>query len=425
MINLELIYSAWDGLRSHLLRSALTTLGIIFGVAAVIGMASIGEGARRQALQQIERMGVGNILINENRPEDGEEHDKAVEKNPKALTIADADAIHSVFSQLKSYDSNKISPVQTVPLRSNEVMVSGSGKRMKINAVSTTPKYFSLYGLELSSGRLLSWRDETDYRRVCVLGWEAGRKLFPLEDPLGRQIQIHGSTKHVFTVVGVIGRRTVGSGDIKGLDLRDENLDVYIPLQTALKRDPPGNSESELSQIIVKIPNPEQLTTYANVIKRMLDRRHHGIKDFEVIMPEELLRQHQETQRIFNIVMGTIASISLLVGGIGIMNIMLASVLERTREIGIRRAVGATERDIARQFLMEAVLLSLIGGIIGVIVGILLAYVITLYAEWETAVSVWVIFVAVGVSAGVGIIFGYLPARQAAKMDPITALRFE
>ncbi len=182
---------------------------------------------------------------------------------------------------------------------------------------------------------------------------------------------------------------------------------------------------SELTRIIVECKNPTGLMEYAEVIRRTLQRRHRGVEDYRVIVPEQLLRQHQATQRIFNVVMGTIASISLLVGGIGIMNIMLASVLERTREIGVRRAVGATQADIARQFLTEAVLLSLLGGLVGVMVGVGFAKAISLYAGWETAVSLWAVLVAVGVAAGVGIIFGWVPARRAAKLDPIASLRYE
>lgn len=425
MINIELIRSAWDGLQSHKLRSGLTALGIIFGVAAVIGMASIGEGARRTALEQIERMGVGNILINDHRPEDGEMLQTILEKNPTGLTLSDAAAISAVFAEVADNRQGDEGKIITVPLKSEELTVSGIGKRTKINVVATTESYFDLYDLKTSGGRLFSALDESDYRRVCVLGWEAKRKLFPLIDPLGMQVRIHDGAREVYTAVGVIDRRDVSGSEIRGLDLRDENLDIYIPLQTLIKRKPPRPSESVLSQIIVQIPSPEQIGSFAQVIETMLKRRHRNISDFKVVIPEQLLKQHRETQRIFNIVMGTIASISLLVGGIGIMNIMLASVLERTREIGIRRAVGATESDIARQFLSEAVLLSLLGGIIGVIVGIALALGINLYAGWETAVSAWAILVAVGVSAGVGIIFGFLPARKAAKMDPIAALRFE
>lgn len=416
IISREQIRSAWDGLSSHRLRSGLTALGVIFGVAAVVAMASIGEGARRESLRQIERMGVGNILIEEDRAKEGEEHDKALEKNPEGLTIADAQALRDILPDV----------VDVVPLRSGDPMVSAGGEPVKMHVVATTPGYFDLYDLRTMSGRRLVLTDEADYRRVCVLGAGARRKLFPLTPPLGRQVQMNTvDRKHIFTVVGVIAARSAGVSNIKGLELRDENLDIYIPLETARKRVHPPSGESELTEIVVKIRDTEQIGATAALIGRILDRRHRGVKDFKVIVPEELLRQQQATQRIFNIVMGTIASISLLVGGIGIMNIMLASVLERTREIGIRRAVGATQADITRQFLSEAVLLSLSGGLVGVALGVGLARVISLYAGWETAVSFWAVLVAVTVAAGVGVIFGWLPARRAARLDPILALRYE
>ncbi|MDP8240880.1 MAG: ABC transporter permease [Candidatus Hatepunaea meridiana] len=412
MINIELIHSAWDGLISHKLRSVLTTLGVIFGVAAVIGMASIGEGARREALKQIELMGASNILIDESRPEEGEEHTASLDKNPYGLTMKDADAIQGIIEDA----------IAVVPIKIIERKVSAADKRAELNIVAAPPNLFNLYNLKLKSGRRLNWNDEDNYQRVCVLGWGAARELFPLENPLNKEIRVY---KYVLTVVGVVSRRAVGGGKIEGVDLRDENMDVYVPLQTILKREPIITGNSELTRIVVKVAEPSLLGKYARLIENIIHRRHREVNDFRVIIPEELLRQHQATQRIFNIVMGTIASISLIVGGIGIMNIMLASVLERTREIGIRRAVGARQSDIARQFLTEAVLLSLSGGIVGVILGVMLAHVITMFAGWETAVSWWAILVAVGVSVGVGVIFGWLPARRAAKLDPITALRYE
>lgn len=412
MDGVELIRSALDGLSSHKLRSGLTGLGVIFGVAAVISMASIGEGARREALKQIERMGVGNIIIDENLPEEGDELLEAKAKSPMGLTMGDADAIREVITDARL----------VVPIRKGEFTVTGRGNRAKVMVIATTPDFFKLYDINPSAGRPLNWKDEIDFRRVCVLGWSARRALFPLKDPLGDAVKVLG---HPFTVVGVVGKRAISDAKIEGIDLRNENMDVYVPVETSLVREPAEPGTSELSQIIVQMKGPGHLAKYAAVIKRVLNRRHREIEDFSVVVPEELLHQHQQTQRIFNIVMGTIASISLLVGGIGIMNIMLASVLERTREIGIRRAVGAKQSDIARQFLLEAILLSLSGGLIGVVVGILLAQGISLYANWETAVSVWAIVVSVGVSASVGIVFGWLPARRAAKLDPITALRYE
>jgi putative ABC transport system permease protein len=410
LITFEQIHSAWDGLMSHKLRSTLTTLGVIFGVAAVIAMASIGEGAQREALKQIELMGATNILIDESRPEDGEQKIASLDKNPQGLTLKDANAVREIITDA----------VLVVPMNVKEVEVTAGSNKVKLNVVAASTDLFNLYNLKIKSGRRLNNSDEDTYKKVCVIGAAAQRELFPLSDPLNRQIRIKDQ---IFTVVGVVSRRASGGGEIQGVELRDENRDIYIPFKTFLQNNRPVNGESELTRITVQLSDPSQLMDYSRVIRKIMQRRHNDINDYSIVVPEELLRQHQATQRIFNIVMGTIASISLLVGGIGIMNIMLASVLERTREIGIRRAVGAKQSDIARQFLTEAVLLSLSGGIIGVFAGVLLATSISIYADWETAVSLWAIAVALGVSVTVGIVFGWLPARRAAKMDPITALR--
>jgi len=386
-------------------------LGVIFGVAAVISMSSIGEGARREALQQIEMMGASNIIIDEARSEDKEEAAKAIAKNPKGLNLEDAKSLELILDDI----------LRVVPERSGEANFTANGKKVRLNSVATTPDMFDLFDLSLSEGRRLSWQDDIDARRVCVLGSGAKRELFPLESAIDKDVRVG---LHVLTVVGVIESQSVG-GEIEGFSIQNRNLDVYVPLNSSLMRQPPQGVESELTRITVQIADVDQMTNYSGVIRRVMLRRHNGVQDFSITVPEELLRQHTETQRIFNIVMGTIASISLLVGGIGIMNIMLASVLERTKEIGLRRALGARQADIARQFLAEAVVLSVSGGIIGVIVGIVLAQIISIYAEWDTAVSMWSIFIAVGVSVAVGVIFGYLPARRAAKLDPISALRFE
>lgn len=411
IIDTELLKGAWDGLRSHMLRSSLTTIGVIFGVAAVIGMSSIGEGAKREALRQIEIMGASNILVDEARPEDGEESEEAAKWNPDGLTLSDAEALQTILNDA----------VRIVPQRMGERMVTAGDKRIRLNIVATTPDYFQLHKANLAEGRWLTNLDSDDAQRVCIMGWGAKRELFPIESPIGKHVRIDNN---LLKVVGILDRQWTG-GDIQGFTLRDQNLDIYLPLTTAMTRFPPSFGETELNRITVQMPNPVGLNRTAIFIEKLINRRHQDVSDTKVVVPLELLKQHQETQRIFNIVMGTIASISLLVGGIGIMNIMLASVLERTREIGIRRALGARQKDISRQFLTESVLLSLSGGIIGVVFGILLAHGISLYAEWETAVSGWAILVAVGVSMAVGVIFGYLPARRAAKMDPITALRYE
>jgi len=404
-----MLRSAWDSLNSHRLRSGLTTLGVVFGVAAVIGMASIGEGARREALEQIKIMGASNILIDYRSFSEDSEDQPDKSKNPKGLTVADADGLRLIFPEA-SY---------IVPQRMHQLKVRSDSEEAFLNIVATTPEFFQAQNLELTAGRSFNWLDERDSRMVCVLGGGARRDLFPLQSGVGKKIKFAGK---ILNVVGVLKRQLVGSG-IEGFQVRDRNMDIYIPLETATSRFPPEYGESHLNRIMVQFPEVDDLPAYAGVIERVIRRRHSGENDFEVIVPEELLRQHQQTQRIFNIVMGTIASISLLVGGIGIMNIMLASVLERTTEIGIRRALGAKQRDIAQQFLIEATLLSVFGGLVGVLIGVLLAVGISLYAEWETAVSLWSIFLAVGVSAAVGIGFGFLPAKAAARLDPIVALR--
>lgn len=412
MLNSEQLRSAVDGLLSHKLRSGLTALGVIFGVAAVIGMASIGEGARREALRQIELLGASNIIIDNDRSQNSNENVEIYAKNPDGLTRLDAQALEIVIE-----DAPRV-----VPMRVIEQEISAGSKSAKLNVVATTREVFNLYNIRLEDGRKLVQSDDTEFKRICVIGWDAKRMLYPLDNPLGKEVRIGAQ---VYTIVGVTGRQRSSGGEISGVNVRNRNQDVYIPLSTSIRREPPLAAESELTRIVVQLEGPEKLESAARLINRIMDRRHRGVKDYKVIVPEELLRQHQETQRIFNIVMGAIASISLIVGGIGIMNIMLASVLERTKEIGVRRALGARQSDIARQFLAEAIILSMSGGLVGVLLGVILANAITLYAGWETAVSLWAIFVAVGVSVGVGVIFGWLPARRAAKLDPISALRFE
>lgn len=407
----ELFRSALEGLSSHKLRSGLTALGVIFGVASVVGMASIGEGARREALRQIEVMGATNIIVDFKLPQDVQAAKEARATNPHGLTLEDAEAIKEIVP----------GAVRVVPQRILEFKISADDRSAEVTVVAAPPEIRGLNPPPLASGRWLSPLDERDAVRVCLLGWEAQRELFPIRKPLGAQVNINGQ---LFQVVGSLERQLT-AGKLEGFELRDQNRDIYIPLSAALLRFAPAAYESPLKQIIVQMTSTKELNRAARLIERLMSRRHRNAGDFQVIVPTELLRQHQQTQRIFNIVMGTIASISLVVGGIGIMNIMLASVLERTREIGVRRAVGATRWDIARQFLAEAVLLSLFGGVVGVVLGFIIAKGISLYAGWETAVSLWAVIAAVGVSVSVGVLFGWLPARRAASLDPITALRFE
>ena len=290
-------------------------------------------------------------------------------------------------------------------------------------AVGTTADYLTVLDAQMGSGVYFSQEDLRESKRVCVLGADAKRALFFFDDPLGGRVKIRNQW---FTVIGVLADKGAAGGKIGGvLEVRNTDEDIYIPLTTMLTRFHWEPTDAELSQITVKISASKQLQEAAAIVRTILNRRHRGVEDFKIAIPEELLRQSQKTQQIFNIVMGCIAGISLVVGGIGIMNIMLASVLERTREIGIRRALGARRHDILSQFLVESLLVSLFGGMIGVILGYAVPEIITLYAGWRTIVQPWTIALAFGVSASVGIGFGIYPARQAALLNPIDALRYE
>ena len=403
------------GLSSHKLRTLLTMLGIIFGVAAVISMLSIGEGAKQEALEQIRQMGIHNIIVQHwNKQAEGESAETNTEKNLSVgLSTGDAQAI------------SKICPLAQVvaPQREVKVKAQAIGRSFQSMAVGTIPEYFSVLDARLNSGVYFTKEDLEQARRVCVLGSDAKRALFFFDNPLGAQVKMQNQW---FTVIGVLEDKGAAGGKLGGvLEVRNTDEDIYIPLTTVLQRFKWDPGQPELTQVTIKVGDPEELQEASDIIRNILKRRHRGVDDFKIAIPEELMRQSQRTQQIFNIVMGCIAGISLVVGGIGIMNIMLASVLERTREIGIRRALGARRKDILSQFLIEAVLVSLIGGLIGVVLGYSMTKVITLYAHWKTIVEPWTIALAFGVAAAVGIGFGLYPARQAALLNPIDALRYE
>ena len=408
-INLSLV-----GLLSHKLRTMLTMLGIIFGVAAVIAMLSIGEGAKQESLDQIRQMGINNIIVQHWDKDDDEGEGANTDQNRSSgLSWDDAASIE------------KICPIAdyVTPQRELKIKAQTQGNTFRTIAVGTTPDYLTILDAKMGSGVFFSNQDLRDSKRVCVLGADAKRALFFFDDPLGGRVKIRNQW---FTVIGVLADKGAAGGKIGGvLEVRNTDEDIYIPLTTLLNRFHWEPGEAELTQITVNIPDSAQLQEAAAIVRTILNRRHRGVEDFKIAIPEELLRQSQKTQQIFNIVMGCIAGISLLVGGIGIMNIMLASVLERTREIGIRRALGARRHDILSQFLVESLLVSLIGGLSGVILGCAIPEIITLYAGWRTIVQPWTIALALGVSGTIGIGFGIYPARQAALLNPIDALRYE
>jgi len=402
-------------IKSHKLRSFLTMLGIIFGVAAVIAMLSIGEGAKKEALDNIALLGIHNIII-QDFPVSDEESGSERTNYSSGLAQGDATAIRSILSL-----SDKV-----VPQKEISATVSYHSQIAAGIVVGTTPEYTDVMTFYPRDGGFFDWNHYNNADRVCVLGSGIKNDLFSYKNPIGKQIKLSdGNWTQWFTVIGVMEEKGIGSGKGGTIRTRNLNQDIYIPLPTALKRFYHGRFASEIDQVTVSVAEENRIREAANIINGIVSKRHNLVPDYQIIVPEELLKQSQETQRIFNIVMGAIAGISLLVGGIGIMNIMLASVLERTREIGIRRAVGATRRDIVGQFIIESVVLSFTGGIAGIIIGYVMTKVITFYADWTTIVAIPAILLAFCVSVAVGLIFGIFPAKKAAELDPIESLRYE
>ena len=426
---------SFDSLREHKLRTFLTMLGVIFGVGAVIAMLSIGEGAKREALEQISILGINNIIVKAKAPDVEQASDQGLARSP-GLSVADGENI-ARYSEL----------VENVVFQRFESFpkISYGSQTAEVRVVATEPSFVLASSIEVERGRFVTDSDMETFAQVCVLGAKARRALFAFEDPIGKRVRIGDWN---FTVVGVMADKYIARGKVEGFELKNFNEDVYIPFTTAAKKydryfagqttfggggffvsietgDEQKFNTPEVDQLTITVTDLKYVPVVTKLVKRILARRHAGVEDYEIVVPESLLRQSQKTQRIFDIVMGAIAGISLLVGGIGIMNIMLATVLERTREIGIRRSVGATRLDIMRQFLIEAVVICLVGCVIGLGLGLLLARTIAFYAEWPTVVSAYSILLAVGVSTAVGVIFGLYPARKAAKLDVIDALRYE
>lgn len=418
------------------IRSLLTALGIIFGVAAVISMLAIGNGAKKEVLDQMKLVGVNNIVITPRliRPGDtddeAQENDLAKAKLSPGLNLKEAAAMKEIIPTIE-----RVSPEVT-----NETIVIYEYKSIAGDFTGVTSDFFEVYGLELNQGHLFNEKHYKNGEQVCIIGHKIKSRLFPTEVAIGKQIKCGDVW---LRVIGVLKSRGIGSGD-GNLGIDDFNMNVYAPIQTALLRFNDrsviskaslvsGRSSSsninknrnQLDKIVVQVKEAEQLQATANVLQRMLERRHAGAKDFRVIVPELLLKQEQKTREIFNIVLGAIASISLIVGGIGIMNIMLASVMERIREIGVRRAIGATQNDVVLQFLTEATLISVFGGIIGIILGLVLSFLIGKLTGILTIVSGFSILISFGVSAGIGVLFGYMPAKKAAMQDPVASLRHE
>ena len=398
-------------IRAHKLRSLLTMLGMIFGVAAVVSMVSIAEGARREAVEQIRLLGTNNIRVN-HRELSGAAREAAEQRGSLGLVAGDAGRLARSLSSLRG----------AAPIRYLDASVLRGEHEASAHVVATNEQYGRVTDFFAKEGRFLSPLDVATGKRVAVIGSEVRGALFGFRNPIGQRIRIGDQW---FTVVGVMESKTVQREHASVIKLRNVNQDVYVPISTAALRLPDERGSAGIQEIALRVEEADQVAHTAQLVKRMLMRSHQGVEDFEIVVPTELLAQAQSTQRVFNIVMGSIAAISLLVGGIGIMNVMLTTVTERTREIGIRRAVGATQRAILTQFLIETVLLSTSGGCFGIVLGAAMARGIHLFADWQTVISASGALLAFAISAFVGVVFGLYPARRAARMDPIAALRFE
>ncbi len=392
----------------HRLRTLLTLLGMIFGVGAVISMLAIGEGAEREALQLIDSLGLRNVLIEAvPQPED---RLKEIREDSLGLSLRDLEIALETLPQVTRHSALK---------KINVFSLFSATGRSTGEVVGVSPGYFSMTNLALARGRLVDNDDDARFSQVCVIGSQVAQDLFGTEDPLGRRLKVN----HVWLeVVGLVQDKLSSKDEFEGIRLGMPQNKIYLPLQTALKRFRFKPMEEELDGISMEVQDRESVEFVAATLGRLLETRHHAINDYRLIVPEALLEQHRQTQRIFDIVMSSIAGISLLVGGIGIMNIMLATVLERTREIGIRRAIGAKRGDIRRQFLIEALTISLLGGVIGIMIGFGLAWGISTYSGWPFSWSVHAPLIAVTVCGLVGMGFGLYPAVKASHLDPIEAL---
>lgn len=441
----QLLREALEAVFANKARSILTALGIIFGVAAVIAMLAIGRGARQEILDQMKLVGVNNIVINskvERKSAASAEQGKQERKSfSPGLTLLDAEAIRNIIPEVQHVS----------PEVSYETLLIKDGQSLPTRLTGINTEYFDVFGINLLKGNMFTEGQMLSGEPVCVIGYGVNTRLFALQEPIGQYIKCGNIW---LRIIGVLDKRPEGQANTT-----DPNNQVFAPLNTVLLRfrdrsltniKPGGSGEiffsggdvvifsegdetqaepslnyHQLDRIVVQMAESSSLGTVSEIISRMLSRRHNSVEDFEVTVPELLLKQEQRTRDIFNIVLGAIAGISLLVGGIGIMNIMLASVMERIREIGVRRAVGATRRDIVFQFLSEATLISITGGIAGIVLGLIMSQLIMRTTGILTIISIWSIFISFGVAAAVGIVFGYLPAKRAAMQDPVESLRHD
>ena len=418
----EVFFLGLKSLWRNKLRSFLTMLGIIFGVGSVITMLSVGAGARHEILSRIQELGVRNIIVNavkppeESRPQDEEQW--------------------VINYGLKFDDAERI--LETVPtveglLRVNKVIqrVWHGSRRVEAAVYGVEPEHLDMFALTVGRGRPFNEIDTRSRAKVCIVRPEFIRELETMKDPLGLWLYIGG---YPFRVIGILEDEAFRSHTAKALAVEGRTQEVYVPYATSMSTFGTGTfisragsqemSITELDQIVIKTASTDTVFDTARIVNAILEDAHEK-KDYEVVVPLELLQQREETQKTFNFVMILIASISLLVGGIGIANIMLATITERTKEIGIRRALGARRRDILLQFLTETTAIAAVGGILGCAIGIAGIQGIVRWTEWKALIAPHYVLVSLAISCTVGIVFGIFPARRAAQMDPITALRYE
>ncbi len=403
-----------DNLLLHKLRSLLTMLGMIFGVAAVVSMLSIGAGAQQKVMAFIEQLGVRNLIIEAKESTDYDTHNKIRRTSP-GLTFQDYRVIQANLGGIvASTPRKRFIPSKVFPKPQMDLPV----------LFGVEPSYVRIAGLRAVDGRFFDAEENREARPICVLGEGAKASLFGPTAAVGQYVKVDEQWLHV---VGVVGPQLSPGADVAGLSAQDLNNLIYVPLLTAINRLEDNKSElhDEIDGIYLRMADAALIPGSAELVRGILNASHRGAPDFSVIVPAELLAEQRRTERLFNIVMVAIASISLLVGGIGIMNIMLVSVTERTREIGVRMAVGATEQDVRMQFLSEALVLSLLGGSVGVLVGVAGSVAVSSMLEWPTRIPPDSVALAVLFSAAVGVFFGYYPAHKAAHLDPIEALRYE
>ncbi|MEN8192590.1 MAG: ABC transporter permease [Bacteroidota bacterium] len=431
---------AIEAISNNRLRALLTSLGLIFGVASVISMLSIGKGAEQEIMEQLKILGANNVIV---KPVIEQEEGKVVDENEKTKEEK------RYTPGLSLQDVKTISTIPHIDFISPEVvyetLVIRAGLKRSVKLVGIKPEYFLSSDVKLAQGNMFSQKQLDDSAPVCIIGNGIKAKFFPQDEPIGKSIKCG---EVWLRVIGIVQDRKISEKNISKLGIRDYNMDIYAPISTVILRSKNralvtkddilrnsrrwGNENQkkdknyhQIDRVVIRVENTEYMAGVADILTRMLTRLHNEVIDFEIILPQALLEQEKRTKNIFNIVLGAIASISLLVGGIGIMNIMLASVLERIREIGIRMAVGATSNDIIMQFLLEAIIIGITGGLLGIILGFVFSYGIEKFSGITTIITPFSIFLSLIVSVSIGLVFGILPAKRAAEQDPVISLRYE